>query len=147
MSAFGTKRTFRMWGFPVTPLKTQAFFAACRQTYGQPCNGAGKARRCAISGDRAPTHRPDPKTRMGEPGERLSVDSGPAPGNPLQCPVLSLGEGDETALQSRRRTSQIATPQSGDAKAAQCARVRGPGNGTRAAHPRARRGTAAGNRE
>ena len=56
---------------------------------------------------------------------------------PLQCLVLSLGEGDETALQSRRRTSQIATPQSGDAKAAQCARVRGPGNGTRATHPRA----------
>ena len=44
---------------------------------------------------------------------------------PLQCFVLSLGEGDETALQSRRRTTQIATPQSGDAKAAQCARVCG----------------------
>jgi hypothetical protein len=29
---------------------------------------------------------------------------------PTQCLVLSLGEGDETALQSRRRTSQNATP-------------------------------------
>src|SRR6516165_12384195 len=59
---------------------------------------------------------------------------------PARCLVLSLGEGDETALQSRRPISQIATPQSGDAKAAQCARVRGPRNGTRATHPRARRG-------
>jgi len=30
--------------------------------------------------------------------------------DPLQCLVVSLGEGDETALQSRRRTSQIAMP-------------------------------------
>jgi hypothetical protein len=30
--------------------------------------------------------------------------------DPLRCLVLSLGEGDETALQSRRGTSQSATP-------------------------------------
>ena len=30
--------------------------------------------------------------------------------DPLQCPVLGLGEGDETALQSRRQTDEGAKP-------------------------------------
>src|SRR6516225_11493856 len=62
---------------------------------------------------------------------------------PLQCLVLSLGEGDETALKSRRRTYKSTTPQRGGAKAPQCtkgARSRyWPGNGDRVSHPRARR--------
>jgi len=33
--------------------------------------------------------------------------------DPLQCLVLILGEGDETALQSRRQTRQQTTPQDG----------------------------------
>ena len=55
------------------------FSTSCGQTYDQPCNVAGKARGCAISKgqDTYPPARPE--TRMGEPGERLSVDSGPAP--------------------------------------------------------------------
>ena len=44
--------------------------------------------------------------------------------DPLQCPVLGLGEGDETALQSKRRTSQIATSQDDNAEALQCAKGR-----------------------
>ena len=48
----------------------------------------------------------------------------PATCSVLSCLVPSLGGANETALQSRRRTNESATPQGGNGKGRQCAPVR-----------------------
>ena len=63
----------RFWGFPVTPLKTQAFFAIWPPDLRLTLQRGRKARGCFETG-------PGIERRMGEPGERHSVDSGTAPG-------------------------------------------------------------------
>ena len=89
---------------------------------------------------------------MGEPLNDLCLKPRPTTSGMLEfdqlpCLVLTLGEGDETALQSRRRTSQNATSKDVSAKERQCAngersrRSRSrPGCGDGADRPRARSG-------
>ena len=63
----------RFWGFPVTPLKTPVFSADALPDLRLNLRRGRKARGCFETG-------PGIEKRMGEPGERHSVDSGTAPG-------------------------------------------------------------------
>ena len=63
-----------------------------------------------------------PKADIGRTFNRTHTGLSHRGFRPLRCLVLSLGEGNETARQSRRQSNKTATPQ--EVEAPQCAKGR-----------------------